>query len=80
MCSIGFGDEQQTRRVFVEPMNQTFATRTGAFCERTATTFQRVDEGPAPMAGRRMHHHAGWLVNDKHIVIFKYNIELNHFR
>jgi len=80
MCSIGLGDQQQTRRVFVEAMDQTFASRTGAFRERTATTFQRVDERPAPMAGRRVHHHAGWLVHDKDIIIFKYYIELNRFR
>ena len=38
VCTIGFGDEQQTRRVFVEAMDQTFASRTGAFCERTTAT------------------------------------------
>ncbi len=74
MCAVGFGDEQETRCLFVEPMDQTFSSRTGAFRERTAATSERVDERPAPVAGRRMHDHAGRFVHDQHIAIFIYHI------
>ena len=78
--SIGFGDEQQTRRVLVEPMDQTFAPGAAAFCQRTTASHERINERSAPVTRRGMHDHAGRLVHGEHIVILKYYIELNGFR
>ena len=80
MRAIGLGDEQQSRRVLVEPVDQTLASGTAAFRERTASTFERVDESASPMTGRRMHDHPGRFVHNQNVVIFKHYIELNRFR
>lgn len=64
MRAIGLGDEQETRGVFVEPMNQSLAPGAAAFSERAAPSFERVDQRSCPVAGRWMDDHAGRFVHD----------------
>ena len=67
---IGLGDDHETGRVPVEPMDDS-RTSFGPSGQGGAPSDQRVDEGVVPMAGRGMNYQTGRLVDDGKVLVFE---------
>ena len=67
---IGLGDDHETGRVPVEPMDDSRPSF-GASGQGSAPSDQRVDEGVIPMAGRRVNYQPGRLVDDGKVVVLE---------
>ena len=67
---IGLGDDHETGRVPVEPMDDSWPSL-GASGEGGAPSDQRIDQGVVPMAGGRVNYQAGRLVDDGKVLVLE---------
>ena len=67
---IGLGDDHETGRVPVEPMDDSWPSL-GTAGEGGAPSDQRIDEGVVPMAGCRVNYQAGRLVDDGKVLVLE---------
>ena len=76
MRSIGFGRYHDAACVLVEAVDNARALFPANTRQRVAAMGdERVDERCLTIAGRRMHHHARWLVQHDELVILVQNIQ-----
>ena len=68
-------DEDDARRVAVEPVDDAGAQHAADAGEIGAVREDRVDERAGRVAGRRMHRHAGRLVDDEHVGVLEQDVE-----
>lgn len=66
-------DHYQARRAHVETVDQTQAAVGTKGMPIGPAMDECVDQGPVGMAGPRVHGQAGWLVNDRQVLILKDN-------
>ena len=81
MRSIIFGHHQQSAGILIDAMHNTgtmFTVDTGQAI--TAMIHQRIDQRAGPVPGRRMHHHAAWLIDNNDIRIFVDDIQWDILR
>ena len=67
---IGLGHQHEPRGVPVQPVNDA-GPPLGASGQRRAPRDQRVDQGVVPVAGSRMHHQPGRLVDHGQVLVFE---------
>src|SRR5687768_7304574 len=75
MRTIGLCDEEESRRVLVEPVDdaRTVLARFGG--QRTASALQRIRESTGPVTRRWMHDHARRLVDDHDVVVLVHDAQ-----
>ena len=69
-----FGHHHQTAGVFIEPVHNAGARnlrQRGVVCQKA------VEQRAAPIACRRVHHHAGGLIEHHHAVVFVDNVQIH---
>ncbi len=69
MRRLGLGGDEKAAGVLVEAMHDAGAHPADPGEARAAMREQRVDQRPRRVAGRRMHDHAGRLVDDDQVRI-----------
>ena len=69
MRAIRLGNEEKSRCLFVETMNDAGATFLWSRRERPTATLERIDQRSRPVAGRGVHHHPRRLVDRKKLVV-----------
>jgi len=69
VSTLCFGDEQKTRSLLVEPMNDSCAIGCCTGRELASAAHQRVDECSRPVTRRGMNHHSRRLVYDEQVFI-----------
>ena len=67
---IGLGNDHETRRVPVQPMDDSWSPL-GPSGEGGTPSDQRVDEGVVPMARCRVNYQAGRLVDDGEVLVLE---------
>ena len=77
MRGLGARDDQQARGFLVDAMDDARPFAAGIRWHRAATAEERVDERPAPVAWRRVHHHAGGLVDHEEMFILVHDRQGN---
>ena len=78
MRLVGLGDDQQPARVLVEAMHDAGPRHAADAGEAGAAMGdQRVDQRAGGVAGARMHHEAGRLVDDDERVVLIDDVERN---
>jgi hypothetical protein len=77
--TVGFGDEQQSRCFFVQPVDDPFSAFLGARRERAAPTLEGIYEGARPIPGSRVNNHSRGLVDDENVCVLEYDGERNIF-
>src|SRR5689334_3810736 len=76
MSAIGFGYDQQARRVLVDAVDDAWACHSADPGQPTLTMMkQRIDQGSVQIARGRMDHQAGGLVDDDQVGIFMDDVE-----
>ena len=80
MRRIVFGDDKNAARFLVQPMNDARAFLAADAGKIFAMGEERVDQRVFLMAGARVNHEPGRLVEDEKIVVFKKNFEVHRFR
>ncbi len=72
------GDEDSAAGVAVEAMHDARPQRPAATAEAGAKVeLQRADERAGPVTPRRMHDHAGRLIDDDEVLVFEEDFERN---
>jgi len=69
MRFICFGDDQEARSLLIQPMNHAGALGIALLRQIPAASQQRVDQRSAPVAGRRVNHHSGGLIDHEQRLI-----------
>ncbi len=77
MCFQGFGHDQQTRRILVQPVHD---ARTRQFGHLRHPVQKRIQQGAVTVAATRMDHQADRLVDHHQHRILKHDIKRNGFR
>lgn len=77
---VGFGDNNETRCILIQPMNDTGPGPSPDARQVPAVMKKRVNEGPGVMAGGRVHDETGWFVDNQESRILMDDIEGNSFR
>jgi hypothetical protein len=74
MCAIIFGDQEQSRRLFIQTMDQP-GPRTSTVARRShvgslPATEERIHQRSSPVTRGRVHNHSGRLIDYKKVRIF----------
>ncbi len=77
--SIGLRDDQQAGRLLVEPVDHSGPFGLPFRGKAATSPQQRIDQGPAPVAGRGVHHHSRRFVDDKECLILVHDAYRNVF-
>src|SRR5215468_6021878 len=76
---VVLGDNQHTRCSAIESMNDAGAELAADAAQIRNVVEESVDERSRRVAGSRMHHHAGWLVDDNDVRILMENFKRRRF-
>ena len=79
MCMGGqrFGDNHQAGRILIQPMHN---TGPGNLAEHRVIGQQPIEQGALPVAGRRMHHQTGRLIDHQNMGIFISDAQVHGLR
>ena len=79
-CRLGLRHHQQPRGILIQAVHDAgplYPADTGK--GRAAVVQQAVDQSPAAVPGRRMHHQSRWFIDHQQSVILVNNIERDGF-
>lgn len=79
MRALGLRDYQQTRCFLVQAMNDAWPVCGCARRKVGASAEKRMHQRPGPVAWRRMHHHARWLVDHNQSIVLIGDRQRNGF-
>ena len=65
MAAVVFSDQQESRRVFIEPMHNAWAFFPADARQHLVVKEQGIDQSPTGMPRARMHYQAGRFVDDR---------------
>lgn len=80
MCRVGLRDDEKTRGVLVEAVNdaRTFDTANAREAV-TAMGNQSIHQGPSVVSGGRMHDQAGRLIDHDDVLVLVHDVECDLF-
>src|SRR5258708_29087169 len=77
VAGVVSSNDDQPRGALVEPMHYPRPCHAPRRGPGPATTKQRMNQRPAVVTGRGMHHHAGGLVYDGDVLLLIHDLERN---